>query len=426
MMKCLELLLLLLHLSYQVAVAQDTSITLNNRNKTSLEIYSSLDHGLGCQKDRIFTWCLPLDYNKKDAPWRYRDITNATFPWIYKFKFHIFEVQEVDDLKRTVRMSMYFTIRWLEPRINVNESAKDWNDTKYGLSNTVDIAPEDLKHFWNPDLEIYGMELFHLQSILKEMSSLTIKKTRTIEYMARVDIEISCQMQFDKYPLDEQQCPFRIGSSYSAEDTVICNETYDFNKTLQRSLQYSVQIGSLPDESRVFSHDHKRYAVCGVNILLRRKRKQIFYQVYLTSILFVVVSWVSFIIDPEVVPGRMALLVTMFLILINNFNSVKDNAPKSTTLNSGDLYLIVSVGMVFLALAEYAIVIFRKKYRLGRITSSGKNINPTSASVKEQKNKIRKVWKEDHSSTNKIDNLSLVLFPASFILFNVVYGILYI
>ena len=39
--------------------------------------------------------------------------------------------------------------------------------------------------------------------------------------------------------------------------------------------------------------------------------------------MFVVTSWVSFLIKPEVVPGRMALLVTLFLVLINIFNSVR-------------------------------------------------------------------------------------------------------
>ena len=47
------------------------------------------------------------------------------------------------------------------------------------------------------------------------------------------------------------------------------------------------------------------------------------FKVYLPSGMFVVVSWVSFLIKPEVVPGRMALLVTLFLVLINIFNSVR-------------------------------------------------------------------------------------------------------
>ena len=39
------------------------------------------------------------------------------------------------------------------------------------------------------------------------------------------------------------------------------------------------------------------------------------------------VSWVSFLIPPEIVPGRMTLLVTIFLVLINIFNNVTSNSP---------------------------------------------------------------------------------------------------
>ena len=69
------------------------------------------------------------------------------------------------------------------------------------------------------------------------------------------------------------------------------------------------------------------YAACGFQIQLVRKTMQYLVQVYLPSCMFVVVSWVSFLIKPEVVPGRMALLVTLFLVLINIFNSVRSAEP---------------------------------------------------------------------------------------------------
>ena len=64
---------------------------------------------------------------------------------------------------------------------------------------------------------------------------------------------------------------------------------------------------------------------------------------YLPSGLFVVVSWISFLINPEVdrfscyktvlfplqvIPGRMTLLITVFLVLINIFNTIQTNSPK--------------------------------------------------------------------------------------------------
>ena len=48
---------------------------------------------------------------------------------------------------------------------------------------------------------------------------------------------------------------------------------------------------------------------------------------YLPSGLFVVVSWVSFLIPPDVVPGRMAMLITLFLVLTNIFNMITANSP---------------------------------------------------------------------------------------------------
>ena len=35
-----------------------------------------------------------------------------------------------------------------------------------------------------------------------------------------------------------------------------------------------------------------------------------------------VVSWISFVVPPDVIPGRMALLITLFLVLVNIFNTV--------------------------------------------------------------------------------------------------------
>ena len=46
-------------------------------------------------------------------------------------------------------------------------------------------------------------------------------------------------------------------------------------------------------------------------------------QVYLPCIFFVTISCVSFLVRPELVPGRMALLVTLFLMLVNIFNTAR-------------------------------------------------------------------------------------------------------
>ena len=69
------------------------------------------------------------------------------------------------------------------------------------------------------------------------------------------------------------------------------------------------------------------YSVAGFEMVLTRKISFYVVTYYLPSGLFVVVSWISFLVNPEVIPGRMTLLVTIFLVLINIFNNVTSNSP---------------------------------------------------------------------------------------------------
>ena len=173
------------HILYSGVNADANYSLQNNKNYWSEDASATdLKTDILCRENQTFVWCIPPSYNNKEEPWRYRSLIKASFPWIYHFKFHIFDVQEVNDKKQTIGISMYFGIKWKEPRLVINETASDWNDTKFGLPDTVDIAPEVLKNLWNPDLEIYGMEAYDSKSALKAMSSIKINKNRNVEYSA--------------------------------------------------------------------------------------------------------------------------------------------------------------------------------------------------------------------------------------------------
>ena len=128
---------------------------------------------------------------------------------------------------------------------------------------------------------------------------------------------------------------------------MICSSKFLYNAKRQRNLQHYIQIENLPEKYKVVDLPSGHYAACGFQVSMQRKQMQYQIQVYLPSFMFVVTSWVSFLIKPEVVPGRMALLVTLFLVLINIFNSVREQAPISSRLNAVDLYLVVCVFFVF-------------------------------------------------------------------------------
>ena len=431
MKKCLAVFYLynILTLSTHINGVQAEDNVLLNITAQDLEnILDLAENKYECKKNQISVWCIPREYDRNIEPWRGSNVNDTHFPWLYQFQFNILDVQKVDDNEQTLSISTKFQITWLEPRLRINSSAIEWKDTKLGSLDEINVSPGVLDALWIPDVEIYGMETIEEKRVLKTMSSIQINKTRFVQYEALLDFTISCQMTFDRYPLETHACPFRIGSYESTNETVSCTSKHVYDLERQRSLQYSIEYEELPEADRTYSNnaifDTKIFAVCGFNILLARNRVQILFQVYFVCILFVIVSWVSFIIQPQIVPGRMALLVTIFLVLINVFNEFKAHAPASKNLNAMDVYIIVCIGHVFLALIEYAVVLVHENYKTA--------LPPTTTSIKRFSRsqndtiKTKHAWQKTFGPWNKLDSISMFMFPIIFSIFNMTYWVIYI
>lgn len=418
---------------------------MHERYKRNVDMEMSHDPTL-CLKDRPYVWCLPSDYNKEKHPFTYFHLMNETLPLNYNFKFVIDEISNINDKAQTLSFAMYFAVSWLEPRLVINSSASEWTEEKTGPKDQVNESPVNLKYLWYPELEIYGLETFGIQRVLKEMSGVRVMKNKTINYELGVRVTISCKMMFDDYPLDAHMCQFQVGSYYDTTETVICSSEFLYNAERQRSLQHFIQLEPLPEQYSIVNLPSGHYAACGFQVRLQRKQMQYQIQVYLPSFMFVVTSWVSFLIKPEVVPGRMALLVTLFLVLINIFNSVREQAPISSRLNAVDLYLVVCVFFVFSALMEYAaiLMLLKKRRKPRRTIDEGlKTIFPIAARNGDVNQPVQRperkknnyavtpraapdtVTPHKQALCDNIDAWALWISPPVFLFFNLVYWVAY-
>ena len=71
------------------------------------------------------------------------------------------------------------------------------------------------------------------------------------------------------------------------------------------------------------------------------------------------VSWISFVVPPDVIPGRMALLITLFLVLVNIFNSVTTNTPKAEGNHIiSHHYIIIKIIRVWVCIAKIQILVY--------------------------------------------------------------------
>ncbi len=87
-------------------------------------------------------------------------------------------------------------------------------------------------------------------------------------------------------------------------------------------------------------YDGYNYSTAGFSISLDRILHPFVFNVYLPSGILVAAAWISFFIPPAVVPGRMALIVTTLLMLINVSATVNASSPTTSSLTNLDLWML--------------------------------------------------------------------------------------
>ena len=199
-------------------------------------------------------------------------------------------------------------------------------------------------------------------------------------------------MRFERYPLDEHICKFKVGSTNMDINYMrfgAASFSYD-SSSRNTILDYQVSLTQITEEDRIFVYSGANYSVTGLEMKLVRNSQKYLYIYYLPSGLFVVVSWVSFLIPPEVVPGRMAMLITLFLVLINIFNTVTSNSPNVEGMTAIAAWMLACILFVFGALLAYAFILWRKKKSLlayyllrkgSRLRQKAKRLSDTELSL---------------------------------------------
>ena len=90
--------------------------------------------------------------------------------------------------------------------------------------------------------------------------------------------------------------------------------------------EFDVSFVNLSDKT--FSqHPGEVFSVTGFNVELKRSPMPFYMNVYLPTGLLTIISFIGFLIPVEVVPGRMALLVTVFLMLVNTASVERNRSP---------------------------------------------------------------------------------------------------
>ena len=98
------------------------------------------------------------------------------------------------------------------------------------------------------------------------------------------------------------------------------------------------------------------YTCVKVEIHFHRSMGFFITQVYIPSILIVILSWVSFWLDVEAVPARISLGLLTVLTMTTQSSGARASLPKVSYVKAIDVWMAVCLVFVFLALIQFAYV----------------------------------------------------------------------
>ena len=243
------------------------------------------------------------------------------------------KLRAVDAKKQTVSIDFTLTLRWLDPHIRTQEDHLQ----KEGIV----LSPEAIDMIWTPDMHIWNRASFDNEwkamissKILspEERNELDEKErminqldgrngsetphTKTgIEMRYEIKTTVFCEFQHDDYPMDEQTCNITYGSGSLSAIFGLYHERNDSQNQYHRTADFDVSISFFDQNT---SHGNN---TVGIKIEMDRITTSFVLKYYIPCIAIVFVSIMGFIIPVSATldAGRVALLVTLFLTLINLF-----------------------------------------------------------------------------------------------------------
>jgi len=207
-----------------------------------------------------------------------------------------------------------------------------------------------------------------------DMALLWYKHPSVFQYSEVLKVRIFCKMDFQEFPFDVHQCywklrnwlgwlkyvtlnqpsmKYRGGGANSTQSTEI--------EIKSNRLNFNAYLNS--NESSIVNENGYDYSEAAIQIRLARNKiglLKIIWGYYVTTGTFSMMSLLSFFVDPSVVPGRMGMLVTLYLMLINSHNSVE--APSGRGFSNIEIWFIsVQIPIAF-GIIEYGAILAMKRF----------------------------------------------------------------
>ncbi|XP_034462976.1 glycine receptor, alpha 4b [Hippoglossus hippoglossus] len=248
------------------------------------------------------------------------------------------------------RLNVFLRQQWNDPRLAYKEYPDD----------SLDLDPSMLDSIWKPDLFFANEKGANFHEVTTDNKLLRIFQNGNVLYSIRLTLTLSCPMDLKNFPMDSQMCIMQLESfGYTMNDLIFewldigAVQVADDLTLPQFVLNEEIGLGYCTKQ-----YNTGKFTCIEVKFYLERQMGYYLIQMYIPSLLTVILSWVSFWINMDAAPARVGLGITTVLTMTTQSSGSRASLPKVSYVKAIDIWMAVCLLFVFAALLEYAAVNF--------------------------------------------------------------------
>ncbi|XP_006806877.1 glycine receptor subunit beta-like [Neolamprologus brichardi] len=238
------------------------------------------------------------------------------------------------------RVNIFLRQRWNDPRLQLPTDYK---------SDALTIDPKMFQCLWKPDLFFANEKNANFHDVTQDNILLFIFRNG--------DVLISMRCAFKSVLIYLYDSNFYVLVGYTTSDLVFMWQSDPVQMDEIALPQFDIKQEDIKYGNCTKYYQGTGYYTC-VEVIFTLRRQVGFYMmgVYAPTLLIVVLSWLSFWINPDASAARVPLGILSVLSLSSESMSLASELPKVSYVKAIDIWLIACLLFGFSSLVEYAVV----------------------------------------------------------------------
>ncbi|XP_077256062.1 glycine receptor subunit alpha alkaliphile isoform X2 [Temnothorax americanus] len=222
-------------------------------------------------------------------------------PVVVDFNILVVDINSINVEDMDFRVDMFVSQSWIESRLNTPQDIFEEGD------DYVILPQEFFDNLWQPD-----------PYFLNSKVSVSYNRKKLLLKWGTGGVTVNPELKLLQYDIGKP---------------AVLEETIDY--MLEKNGNFSRLVFFFRFERQIGHH---------------------LIQTFAPSTLVVMLSWFSFWLDLDAIPGRVTLLVTSMLTLVTMFTGLKSDIPPVAYIKALDIWMAGCMMFVFAALGEFVVV----------------------------------------------------------------------